>query len=76
MAGEITTTANVDYIGVAREVIEFVGYSADGIDFECRIHEQSPDIKNAVDSTDEVKAGDQGIVYGYATDELLNYEYV
>ena len=73
VAGEITTTANVDYIGVAREAIEFVGYSADGMDFECRIHEQSPDIKNAVDSNDEVKAGDQGIVYGYATDELSNF---
>lgn len=72
IAGEITTTAAVDYIGVAKAIIEDVGYSTDGVEFEVRIHTQSPDIAQGV-FKDEQGAGDQGIVYGYASDETLNF---
>lgn len=71
IAGEITTKAKVDYIEVAREVIKEVGYD-NNIEYECRIHEQSPDINQAVDKEDQ-GAGDQGIVYGYATSETENF---
>ncbi|KAI4453244.1 s-adenosylmethionine synthetase [Holotrichia oblita] len=87
IAGEITTTANVNYIEIAKSVIREVGYETEGIDFECRIHIQSPDIKRGVDASLEVRdkteltdedalnqlgAGDQGIVYGYAINETPN----
>jgi S-adenosylmethionine synthetase len=72
ISGEITTAATVDYCGVAKRVIQSIGYSTDGIEFESRIHGQSGDIAAAVDGATQ-GAGDQGIVYGYATDETLNY---
>lgn len=72
ISGEITTKAKVDYIQVAKDVIAEVGYDAEAIVYEARIHEQSPDIAQAVDQNEQ-GAGDQGIVYGYATDETLNY---
>ncbi len=71
IAGEITTKAKVDYIEVAREVIKEVGYD-NNIEYECRIHEQSTDINQAVEKEDQ-GAGDQGIVYGYATSETENF---
>jgi len=72
ITGEITTKADVDYAFIARETIEEVGYDTTNLEIEVRIHEQSPDISQAVNK-DNLGAGDQGIVYGYATDETLNY---
>ena len=72
LGGEITTKAKVDYIQIAKEVISEVGYDAEAIEYESRIHEQSSDINGAV-SKDEQGAGDQGIVYGYAIKETSNY---
>ena len=72
ISGEITTAAQVDYEYVARSVMAQIGYDTTDIEFEVRIHEQSADISQAV-SKDEQGAGDQGIVYGYATDETLNF---
>lgn len=72
IAGEITTAAHVDYIRTAKAVIRSVGYEPEGLDFECRIAQQSPDIAAALKGR-ELGAGDQGIVYGYATNETLNY---
>lgn len=77
IAGEITTLADVDYIGVAKAVIAEVGYSPDGVEFELRIAEQSEDIANAVNGTNSkilgeasrFGAGDQGLMVGYATNE-------
>ena len=73
VAGEITTRATVDYFDIARTVIEDVGYSTKGMDFEVHIHTQSPDIAQGVFKEGEQGAGDQGIVYGYASDETLNF---
>lgn len=72
ISGEITTKAKVDYEQIAKETIADVGYDADAIEYEIRIHEQSGDIAQAV-GREEQGAGDQGIVYGYATDETLNF---
>lgn len=69
--GEATTKAKIDYEGIARGILKDIGYSCQ---FEIikEISEQSVDIHNAV-VTDEVGANDQGMVYGYATDETPEY---
>ena len=72
VSGEVTTNAKVDCEYVAKTVIAQVGYNPNNLEFEVRIHEQSPDIAGAVNRAEQ-GAGDQGIVYGYATDETLNY---
>jgi S-adenosylmethionine synthetase len=76
--GEITTSATVNYEGVIREALKDIGYDdvAKGLDYRtCNvivaIEEQSPDIAQSVDAQkiEDTGAGDQGIMFGYATDE-------
>lgn len=65
IGGEITTTANVDYEAIARKVYADIGYT-EPLEVIVHIAQQSPDIAQGVDPGG---AGDQGIMYGFASDE-------
>jgi len=78
--GEITTKAEIDYEQKVRDTIKGIGFDAveKGLDYKTcevinRLHSQSAEINNAVSgknqSLEEVGAGDQGHMFGYATDE-------
>lgn len=77
--GEITSTAQVDIEQVARKTIIDIGYDREELGFDghnCEIklnmNKQSPDIAMGVDG-EEIGAGDQGIMFGYATSETEEY---
>ncbi len=78
--GEVTTNAVFDPIQIAREVIAKIGYTIENIGFDaqsvnitCSLHKQSSDIaqgvNHALDDENENGAGDQGMMFGYATNE-------
>ncbi len=83
LAGEVKSQAYVDVQDVTRKVIERIGYTKSEYQFEAKscgvlsaIHEQSDDINRGVDQKSdpmEQGAGDQGMMFGYATAETSNY---
>jgi len=67
LGGEITTNANIDYIGIVRRVADKLGYTVDSV--INLIGKQSHEINTAVTADENIGAGDQGIMFGYATAE-------
>ena len=82
ISGEITTRAKVDYESIARGVLRRIGYlseedgiNADTCQIDVRVQTQSPDIAQGVNRGSRLLqgAGDQGIMFGYASDESDGY---
>jgi S-adenosylmethionine synthetase len=82
LAGEVKSTAYLDVQKIARDVINKIGYTKGEYMFDgnscgvlSAIHEQSPDINQGVERTnkEEQGAGDQGMMFGYATKETDNF---
>ena len=82
VSGEVRSEGYVDIQGVARRVIDHIGYNRSEYQFDAAscgvlsaIHEQSSDINQGVDRKDgeEQGAGDQGIMFGYAVDESREF---
>lgn len=78
--GEITTKAIIDIPSIVRKTVQEIGYETaeDGFDLQnaeikVSIKQQSSDISQGVNRSEYIRAGDQGMMFGYATDETEEY---
>lgn len=78
--GEITTKAIIDILSIVRKTVQEIGYETaeDGFDLQnaeikVSIKQQSSDISQGVNRSEYIGAGDQGMMFGYATDETEEY---
>ncbi|RMF31179.1 MAG: methionine adenosyltransferase [Candidatus Nitrosothermus koennekii] len=76
VVGEVTSNGEVDVEKIVRNVLRDIGYTSKEIGIDCNsckiitsIHEQSPDIARGVVKEEDQGAGDQGLMFGYATNE-------
>lgn len=70
VAGEVHTKAGLDYQRIIKELLKKLKYNPESFEIKIKIGEQSSEIRNSVENNG---AGDQGIVYGYATNETPSY---
>ncbi|MFV0247245.1 MAG: methionine adenosyltransferase [Mycoplasmatales bacterium] len=80
IGGEVKSTHSVDYTKIAKETLKSIGYDSKekGFDYnDCTInvlvHDQSLEINESVTNKDNLGAGDQGIMFGFANKETTNY---
>ncbi len=73
LTGEITTKANLDIEAIAKETIKAIDKDYEDFKIIVNISSQSPEINAKVDNSTELGAGDQGLMYGYATNETKTF---
>lgn len=73
IGGEISTKGYVDVIKTAWKILFPLGYNESDFTIISNVNSQSVEILNAVEKANDIGAGDQGVVYGYATNECENY---
>lgn len=73
IGGEVSTKAYVDLVKIAWKVVFAIGYSENDFTIISNVNTQSADIAQKVDKSDDLGAGDQGVVYGYACSETKEF---